>query len=98
MRYQLVLKFQGDSLADTYTMGALLDALMEVLGDSADVDDIHVGGSGTNIFIWTADPRATFERARLVLESRRHLRELTAAYRPAEGKSYTMIWPEGSHR
>jgi hypothetical protein len=94
VRYQLVLKCQGDPLADFERMVALMDALMNALGDSADVDGHHFGSSGTNIFIWTADPRATFERARPVLANRHQMDRLTAAYRAADGKHYTVIWPE----
>lgn len=94
MHYQLVLKFQGDSLANGNRLVGLLDALIEALADSADVDGHHLGSNGTNIFIWTADPRATFERAKPVLEDQHQLDRLTAAYRPAEGKHYTVIWPE----
>ena len=94
MRYQLVLQFQGDSLADYNQMVSLEDALIEVLDDTADVDGHDVGSGETNIFIFTADPTATFERARPVLESRQRLGALTAAYRSVEGEHFTVIWPE----
>ena len=70
--------------------------MIERLGDSADVDG-HDFGSGTgNIFIFTSDPAATFDRARAVLESRQQLQTVTAAYREVEGERYTVIWPEDS--
>ena len=98
MRYQLVLQFQGDSLADFDQMVALEDALIETLAVAAKVSGHDIGSGETNIFIRTSDPKGTFERARLLLESRGHLEELTAAYRPAGGEHYTVIWPEGSDR
>ena len=96
MDYQLVLQFRGDSLGEFDAMVALEDELIERLGDSAEVDG-HDFGSGTgNIFIFTSDPAATFDRARPVLESKQQLQTVTAAYREVEGKHYTVIWPEGS--
>ena len=60
--YQLVLQFCGDSLQDLDELIALEDELIEQLGDSADVDGHDVGSGETNIFIFTSDPKQTFER------------------------------------
>jgi hypothetical protein len=96
MDYQLILQFRGESLGEFDAMVALEDELIEQLGDSAEVDG-HDFGSGTaNIFIFTSDPAATFDRARPVIESRQPLQSVTAAYREVEGESYTVIWPQGS--
>ena len=91
MRYQLVLQFEGDSLADHDQMVSLWDALIEVLGDTADFDGHHVGSSRTNIFIVPPDPPATFARVKPVLETRHYLGALTAAYRPIDGEHYRVI-------
>jgi len=96
MRYQLVLQFPGSSLADYDAMVALEDELIEVLGDSADVDGHDVGCGETNIFIFTSDPARTFQQARPVLERRQSLPAVTAASRQVDGDEYTVIWPEGS--
>jgi len=98
MQYQLTLQFTGDSLADYDAMIALEDALTEQLGDSADVDGHDCGSDETNIFIFTPDPAATFQRVRPVLERTRQLEAVTAAYREADGERYTVIWPEDSER
>lgn len=98
MRYQLTLQFRGDSLADYDAMVALEDELAEALGDSADVDGHDCGSGETNIFIFTSDPAATFERVRAVLERMAHLQSVTAAYREADGERYTVLWPVGSQR
>jgi hypothetical protein len=94
--YQLVLQFRGDSLGEFDAMVALEDELIEHLGDSADVDGHDVGSGECNIFIFTSDPVATFDRAKAVLERRQQLRTVTAAYREVEGENYTLIWPEDS--
>ncbi len=58
MRYQLLFKFRGDSLADLDATAALEDDLIEELGDSADVDGHDIGSCETDIFIFTSDPAA----------------------------------------
>jgi hypothetical protein len=92
MRYQLVLQFRGDRLADYDAMVALEDELIEELTD-ADVDGHDVGSGETNIFIFTSDPKRTFQQARLVLERRQVLQSVTAAHRRTDGEEYTVIWP-----
>lgn len=96
MDYQLVLQFRGDSLADYDAMVALENDLITELGDSADVDGHDVGSGETNIFIITADPVRAFRQSRVVLERKRCLEAVTAAYRAVDGEEYTVIWPEGS--
>ena len=97
MQYQLTLQFRGGSLADYDAMIALEDDLSAQLGDSADVDGHDCGSGEANIFIFTTDPAATFQRMRPVLERARQLQAVTAAYREVDGERYTVIWPEGSH-
>jgi len=96
MRYQLVLQFRGDSLADYDAMVGLEDRLVEDLGHSAKVDGHDCGSGETNIFIFTSDPSATFLRVRQALQREGQLDVVTAAYRDVEGGSYTVIWPESS--
>ena len=98
MSYQLTLQFRGDSLGDYDAMVALEDELTEALGDSADVDGHDCGAGETNIFIFTFDPAATFQRVRPVLERTGHLQDVTAAHREVDGERYTVMWPEGSRR
>ena len=68
MRYQLVLQFRGETLADYDQMVALEDRLIEDLGSSADVDGHDCGSGETNIFIFTPDPVTTFWRVRQTLK------------------------------
>ncbi len=94
--YQLVLQFGGGALPNLDAIITLEDELIQELGDSADVDGHDFGSGEANLFIFTADPVATFERARPVLERRQQLQAVTAACREVESEDYKVIWPEGS--
>jgi len=96
MKYQLVLQFRGDSFDDYDAMVALEDQLTDELQGVATVDGHDMGSGEANIFILTSDPRETFQRAKPVLERRKCVQAITAAYRAADGEHYTVIWPEGS--
>jgi len=92
MRYQLVLQFRGDGLADFDALVALEDRLIAELGTSAKVDGHDFGSRTGNIFIFTSDPDLTFWRVRQLLQ--RRLQSVTAAHRPIDGDDYTVIWPK----
>ncbi len=96
MRYQLVLQFRGDSLADYDQMIALEERLIDELGQSANVDGHDCGSGETNIFIHTNDPAETFRIVSQLLKQEGTLGSVTAAYREVRGKQYIVLWPEGS--
>ena len=98
MKYQLVLQFRGDTLADYDAMIALEDRLIEDLGRSADVDGHDCGSGEVNIFIHTNNPAATFQRVAQTLREIDRLSDVTAAYRDLTGEDYTVLWPEGSQK
>jgi hypothetical protein len=98
MKYQLVLQFRGDTIADYDTMIALENRLIEDLGHSAKVDGHDCGSGEANIFIFTQDPASTFWRVRHTLAREGRLQSVTAAYRAVDGDRFTVLWPEGSHR
>jgi hypothetical protein len=96
MKYQLVIQFRGDSLADFDALVVLEDKLIADLGSSATVDG-HDFGSGTaSIFIFTTDPAFTFWKVRQVLQQEGRLQSVTAAHREADGNDFTVIWPKDS--
>lgn len=95
MRYQLVLQFRGDTLADYDAMISLEDQLRKELGHSADVDGHDCGADETNIFIFTSDPKATFWRIRQLLQREGKMESVAAAFREISGETYTVLWPEG---
>ena len=96
MKYQLVLQFKGDSLADYDSMISLEDDLIRELGDTGDVDGHDIGAGETNIFILTPQPEIAFLRAKEILERAQLLGAVSAAYRHVTGQTYTVLWP--AHR
>jgi hypothetical protein len=96
MRYQLVLQFPVDSLADYDSLVALEDELIVVLRGSAKVDGHDTGSGETNVFIHTSDPIKTFQQVIPILRRRSSLQMVTAAYRELDGEKYIVIWPENS--
>jgi len=97
MKYQLVLQFSGDSLADLDAAIALEDRVNGALGDMGEADGHDIGEGETNLFVITENPTAAFEIARRVLQKSGLLDEATAAYRELTGEDYTVLWPPG-HR
>ena len=97
MDYQLVIQFNGDSLSDYDVMISLEDTLSEDLAGIAEVDGHDMGSGQTNIFMIASDPLLAFDRAKVVLARAGLLPGVTAAYRPASGDAYTVLWPPHQH-
>jgi hypothetical protein len=97
MRYQLVLQFAADTLADYDALVAVESQLADVLGDGA-MDGHDMGSGEANIFIHTTDPLATFRQLAPVLERSGHISRVTAGYRRTDGDRYHVLWPENSSR
>jgi len=98
MRYQLVIQFPATALADFDALVALEDKLIADLAKTAKVDGHDFGSGQANIFIFTSDPDMTFWKIRQLLKLEKLLDAVTAAYRPADGENYTVIWPKDSKK
>jgi len=98
MDYQLVLQFKGNEPLDFDALVNLEDKLQELVAPIADVDGHDFGSGEANIFVLTADPVATFERAKPLLSDASLLDEVGVAYRDVHSDVFTVIWPEGSAR
>jgi len=97
LQYQLVLQFPYDGVSDYDRAIELENELIEVLGDSGDVDGHDVGGGKLNIFVHTDDVESVFEQARSVVERVGLLPSLRSAYRHLpDGEEFTVIWPLGA--
>ena len=96
MDYLLVLQFRGDAVSHLDSIIAIEEQLIEKLGESVEVDGHDVGSGEINLFIFTSDPRATFEGAKSILEGAGFIESVTAAYRRVDGEEFTVIWPDGS--
>ncbi len=98
MKYQLVLQLPESYLKDFDALISLEDDLAEIMTENEDVDGHDIGSGEANIFIFTNEPRATFQRVRPTLVNLGYITNVTIAYRGVEGENYTVIWPENSEK
>lgn len=95
MKYQLVLQFPADGLADFDELIDLEKALEITLSGIAKVDGHDFGAGELNIFILTNDPVRVFKLTEPIIEARNHIPPLKAAYRELGYEKFTMLWPSG---
>src|SRR6185437_7027170 len=98
MKYQLVLQFPADSIADYDELIEIEDLLTEELDGRAKVDGHDFGSGEMNIFIFADDPNKIFETVKPLLQTRANFEKLIAAYQETEGEQYLTIWPENSQK
>jgi len=96
MKYQLVLQFKGNTIPDFDSLVTLEDNLQRIVEPIAEVDGHDIGSGEINIFILTADPVATFERAKPFLSDASLLHNVDSAYRDLRSDKYIVVWPESS--
>ncbi len=94
MKYQLVLQLPESYLKDFDALISLEEDLTEILTENEDVDGHDIGSGEANIFVFTNEPKATFQRVRPTLENAGYLMNVTVAYRDVEGENYIVIWPK----
>jgi len=93
MKYQLVLQFAANSMADFDRLVSLETKLMETLDDIGVVDGHDFGSGKFNIFVLTDEPSTTFTQAHEVILDEGIPNELRSAYREASGEDYVILWP-----
>lgn len=93
MDHQLVLQFK-EHLLDFDALIELEDRLQELLAPIADMDGHDMGNGEANIFIFTSDPVATFERAKPLLSEVSMLNSVRVAHRSVHSGIFTVLWPE----
>jgi len=93
MDYQLIIKFWRKSLDDEAFLATLEAELGTALGSAAKLDGFDVSAKEINLFMFTADPRPAFRRAKDVLERLGVLHSVSAAYRLEGGAQFTSVWP-----
>jgi hypothetical protein len=96
MDYQLVLQFKGNTIPDFDSLVTLEDNLQRIVEPIAEVDGHDIGSGEINIFVLTADPVATFERAKPLLSDASLLHKVGSAYRDLYCDKYIVVWPESS--
>jgi hypothetical protein len=93
VRYQLVLQFTADTIAEFDQFVALEEKLVEALEDSAIVDGHDFGQSEFNIFVLTNEPAMVFDKAHRIIRDQRLQQGMRAAYREPPGESFMILWP-----
>ena len=96
MAYQLVLQFKGNTIPDFHSLVTLEEKLQRIVEPIAEVDGHDIGSGEINIFVLTADPVGTFERAKTLLSDASLLHKVGSAYRDLSSDKYTIVWPENS--
>ena len=96
MDYQLVLQFKGNAILDFDSLVTLENNLQRIVEPIAEVDGHDIGSGEVNIFVLTADPVATFERAKSLLSDAFLLHKVGVAYRELRSDKYIVVWPESS--
>jgi hypothetical protein len=90
MKYQLVIQFSEELGIDL--IEALEDKLSMVLMD-AEVDGHDIGSNEVNIFIYTNNPKDTFEIVKFFLKDNDMLEKVKVAYREISKDFYICLWP-----
>ena len=91
-KYQLVVQFAGDDIADFDEMIEIEDRLDYGLGDMHLVDGHDVGSGEVNIFVHTSDPVLACDEIIGLLEDGQRSRA-KIAFRSMDSDEYAVLWP-----
>lgn len=95
LKYILVLQWSATSEADFNALISMENLLEAELPDAHGLVDGHDFGAGEmNIFVQTDRPLEAFQDAMTSLGLNPRWAEVRAAYRPAEGDRYVVVWPK----
>ncbi|MHA7154982.1 hypothetical protein [Arthrobacter sp. TMN-50] len=93
--YILVLQWPATSEADFDALVSMEDLLQADLPDACGFVDGHDFGAGEmNIFVQTDRPLEAFQHAMTSLGTDPRWAGVRAAYRPADGERYLVVWPK----
>jgi hypothetical protein len=93
MRYQLVLQFTADTIAEFDQLVALEQRLIDALEYGAIIDGHDFGQSEFNIFILTDKPAMVFDNAHRIIRDQKLQQGMRAAYRKPTAETYMILWP-----
>lgn len=93
MEFMLVLQLSGSSLADYDELIELEDAVRAVIEDAGTVDGHDIGSGERNIFIFTGDPKRTFEAVAKVFQHKGVLDSLKAGFRVVGDDAFKPLYP-----
>ncbi len=96
MKYNLVLQFPANDIEGYDKLIQVEDALIKYLRGLAKVDGHDCGSREMNIFIFTDNPKETFDKAKVIVKAAGMLPALSAAYRLTTSDEYLRLWPVNS--
>jgi len=95
-KFQLVFQWPSDaSVQDFDRLIAIEETVRASIGNLGVVDGHDIGAGEMNIFVWTDEPRAAFDKIMPSLTSGCDLSEMAAGFRDFEEDDYTPIFPPG---
>jgi len=95
MEYMLVLQWLSSStVKELDLLISLEDQIIGDIGDYGNVDGHDIGSGEMNIFVFTEDPKATFERIKNIGSIPNHMSNLKAGYREVGEDDYVPLYPE----
>ena len=96
MEYMLVLQWPSSSTAkELDLLISREDQIREDIGDHGNVDGHDIGSGEMNIFIFTENPRATFEHVLNIGSIPNHVSNLKAGYREVGEDEFVPLHPKG---
>jgi len=96
MEYMFVLQWPSSSTAEELDLLISLEnQIRKHIGDDGKVDGHDIGSGEMNIFIFTEDPRATFEHVLNIGSIPNHVSNLKAGYREVGEDEFVPLHPEG---
>jgi hypothetical protein len=69
--------------------------IIQGLGDFGEVDGHDMGAGEMNIFVLTDEPRAAFDRIKVLIGTAELMRELKVAYQEIGKSQFTVVHPPG---
>jgi hypothetical protein len=96
MEYMLVLQWPSSSTAgELDLLLSLEDEITDEIGDFGTVDGHDIGAGEMNIFIFTENPKVTFEHIKKINAIANHVASLKAGYREVGEDEYVPLHREG---
>jgi hypothetical protein len=93
-KYRLVIQVPIETIGDFDRLIEAEERINALLGELGRVSGHEAGSGEGNLFIETDTPDMAFRKALPCLEEKS--RDLArAAYREAEGETFTVLWPAG---
>jgi len=97
-KFQLVIQFPEDFFGSFDAMMEFEERLIRSMPKTCDVDGHDIGAGTINFFVYTSSPEAAHLTFRKYLGTNKVENKLRIAYRPANGSTFTTLWPRRDPR